>query len=105
MRKLFILAFLVALFDQAFSQEINLGSTADSIESEGKMLYSSEFASWYGTDVFSDKCLVILQKAGGYISYDTESGINNIFFSKDSKPVVLATISFSKDLDPNNYKL
>lgn len=105
MKKLIILAFLTALFNRTLSQEINLGKIADSIESEGKMLYRSEFASWYGTDVFSDKCKVQLQNAGGYISYDTESGINNIFFSNDSKPVVLATISFGKDSDPNNYKL
>ena len=105
MKKLIILAFLTCLFNHALPQEVNLSKIADSIESEGKMLYRSEFASWYGTDVFSDKCKVRLQNAGGYISYDTESGINNIFFSKDNKPVVLATISFGRDFDPINYKL
>ncbi len=105
MKKIIILSFLTFLFNHVFSQEINLSRVADSIESEGKTLYRSEFASWYGTDVFNAKCKVQLQKAGGYFSYDTDSGVNNIFFSKDATPVVLATISFSRDLDPNNYKL
>ncbi|HEY9002000.1 MAG TPA: hypothetical protein VIM89_11655 [Mucilaginibacter sp.] len=47
MRKLIILAFLTFLFNRAISQEINLNRIADSIESEGKTLYRSEFASWY----------------------------------------------------------
>jgi hypothetical protein len=105
MKQLFIILLFTALLNHAFSQERDLGRITDSISNEGKRLYRSEFASWYGTDVFQEKCKNQLAIADGYLSYDTEEGINNIFFSKGPDPVVLATISFGGDFNPNNYKL
>ncbi|GAB3917890.1 hypothetical protein [Mucilaginibacter boryungensis] len=84
----------------------HIASIADSISAEGKMLALSEMASWYGTDVFLAKCKSRLSRAGGYLSYNTGSGMNNIFFSKDEKPVVLATMSFTlPDISMNGCKV
>ncbi len=105
MKQLFITLLFTALLNHSYSQERDLGRITDSISNEGKRLYRSEFASWYGTDVFREKCKSQLAIAGGYLSYDTEEGINNIFFSKGPDPVVLATIAFGSGFNPNNYKL
>lgn len=60
---------------------------------EGKILYKSEMASWYGSDIFMEKYSE-KEKVGGYLSY-TDSDISTcIFFSKDENPKVLGTINF-----------
>ncbi|HVV55871.1 MAG TPA: hypothetical protein VHC47_11120 [Mucilaginibacter sp.] len=108
MKKFIFFVFSLFWLNHTYAQNESLEKLeriTDSIESEGKMLYRSEFASWYGTDVFTGKCKYLLAQAGGYLSYDTKEGMNNIFFSKDTIPLVLATISFGSDFNPNNYKL
>ena len=88
-----------------FSQEKDLVIIADSISNEGKTLFKSEWASWYGTDIFMDKCKDKHDQIGGYVSYDTGKGLNNIFFSKGPDPVVLGTTSFGYDFNQANYTL
>lgn len=96
---------LLACATRAFSQHDELGRITDSITSEGKALYRSEWASWYGTDIFTAKCPEIRKLSGGYFSYETNDNLVNLFFSKDVEPVVIATVTFKKDLNANNYKL
>jgi len=105
MRKLFITLLFFSFLSHSFAQERDLDKIADSISNEGKILYWSEWTSWYGTDIFTDKCKGRRAIAGGYISYDNGKGLTNIFFSKGADPVVLSTISFGYDFNPNNYKL
>jgi hypothetical protein len=101
-----LLLFLLSIFaDSVTSFGQNLSKIADSISNEGKILYKSEWASWYGSDIFTDKCKSKRPIAGGYISYDNGHGLTNIFFSKDADPIVLSTISFGYDFNSNNYKL
>ena len=45
---------------------------------EGKMLYKSEMASWYGTDIFIEK-FKEKEKIGGYLSYSALNVCNIIF--------------------------
>ncbi len=53
---------------------------AKPIVEEGKRLYRSEMASWYGTDLFLEK-YDTHENIGGYFSY-TENDISKcIFFS------------------------
>ncbi len=63
------------------------------IVEEGKQLYKSEMASWYGTDLFlehhKDRSSV-----GGYFSYVDKDSARCIFFSKAESPKVIGTISF-----------
>ncbi len=65
----------------------------DSITAEGKRLYQSEMASWYGTDIFlagyKDR-----SRIGGYLSYMEKDTARCIFFSMADEPVVIGTISF-----------
>ena len=98
------LLLIIAAFN-AFAQHKTLQGITDSIVNQGHALYRSEWASWYGTDIFLDKCKDKSKQIGGYVSYETETGINNVFFSKGDDPVVLATTSFGNDFNEANYKL
>jgi len=88
-----------------FAQREQLDQITDSIANEGKTLYRSEWASWYGTDVFLGKCKNKSALAGGYFSYETQDSLVNIFFTKGKSPSVLARIYFGKELNSNSYRL
>ena len=75
-----------------FGQD-NPTTLAQPIVEEGKRLYKSEMASWYGTDLFLE-IYKDRTNIGGYFSY-TENEISKcIFFSKKDNPKVIGTISF-----------
>ncbi len=105
MKKLIILLITIFSLNHALAQEKDLTKIADSIYNGGMRLYKSEWASWYGTDIFRDKCKNLLPSSGGYLSYDSGAGLVNIFFSKDSIIKVLSTITFAYGFDVKNYKL
>lgn len=64
------------------------------IVEEGKRLYKSEMASWYGTDIFVAKYKE-REKIGGYLSYAENDTVTKcVFFSKDEKPMVIGTMTF-----------
>jgi hypothetical protein len=58
------------------------------------MLYRSEMASWYGTDLFLERFKEQSGNIGGYFSYQDGNIAKCIFFSSGDKPTILATISF-----------
>jgi hypothetical protein len=62
------------------------------IVEEGKRLYRSEMASWYGTDLFTAQ-YKNQENIGGYFSYTENNMSKCIFFSKEAKPKVIGTIS------------
>lgn len=62
---------------------------------EGKLLYASEMASWYGTDLFMAN-YADRSKIGGYFSYIDKSVPKCIFFSNDPTAKVLGTIAFDE---------
>src|SRR5437868_3825538 len=66
---------------------------AQPIVAEGKRLYRSEMASWYGTDLFLES-YKDQAKIGGYFSYSDNEITKCIFFSKSDTPRVIGTISF-----------
>lgn len=80
--------------------QIDRAQIADSITREGKRLYESEMASWYGTDVFLAKFKEEKENIGGYFSYKDGSSYKCLFFSKSDKPTVLGTITFKGSYDP-----
>lgn len=63
------------------------------IVEEGKRLYRSEMASWYGTDLFLEK-FTEREKIGGYFSYTENEITKCVFFSNNDIPKVIGTISF-----------
>jgi hypothetical protein len=91
MKKLLLLA-TTALF--AFEIVAQDARITDSIVAEGKKLYRSEMASWYGTDIFVERFADQRSNAGGYFSYTENELTKCIFFSKGETPKVLATITF-----------
>ncbi|MFT3823501.1 MAG: hypothetical protein QM731_06250 [Chitinophagaceae bacterium] len=99
MKKALFLSFILPACIVAVAQEDAQQKIKDSILNEGKMLYKSEMASWYGTDIFLEKIKGKEISSGGYFSYSDQQGNKCIFFSKSDTPVVLATILFDDSYD------
>lgn len=97
---LFLLTGSTILFGQVGSDKIT-----DSIVQEGRTLYKSEMASWYGTDIFLEKFKTQRENIGGYFSYSQNDLNNCIFFSKGDQPKVLGTISFDSTYNVANAKV
>jgi hypothetical protein len=104
LKKIITLLFIICA-SKAFAQHELLDKITDSITTEGKALFRSEWTSWYGTDVFEAKCPSKVPLSGGYFSYETGDNLINIFYSKGDNPDVLAAISFEKDLKSEHYIL
>jgi len=90
---------------QLSAQKPDIQKIAEAIQDEGETLYRSEWASWYGTDIFLDKCKDKRDKIAGYLSYDSGKGLVNIFFSKGDDPRILATTTFDYGFDREKYVL
>ena len=101
MKKGFSLIFFLGICTYTFGQ-INTIQIADSITKEGKKLYMSEFASWYGSDIFLEVFKDDVNNIGGYFSYSDKSNHNCVFFSKGVNPQVLGTIIFDSSLNLEN---
>lgn len=71
---------------------------AQPIVAEGKRLYRSEMASWYGTDLFLEN-YKDRANIGGYFSYSEGDSAKCIFFSKSDDPKVIGTIIFDSTYD------
>jgi hypothetical protein len=87
----------------SYGQE-DLEARTKPIVNEGKILYRSEMASWYGTDMFIAQ-FKDMDKVGGYFSYSYQDKERCIFFSKGDNPVVLGTISFDSTFNNKNATL
>ena len=87
------LTIILTLLGLSVFGQNNPTDEAQPIVAEGKLLYKSEMASWYGTDLFLEN-YKDRENIGGYFSY-TDQGLSKcIFFSKADKPKVIGTISF-----------
>ncbi|GAA4928820.1 hypothetical protein [Mucilaginibacter defluvii] len=53
---------------EASAQRKDLSTVENAIVSEAKVLYNSEWASWYGTDIFMAACKDKANTQGGYLS-------------------------------------
>lgn len=84
--------FLTLITFSVFGQN-NLTKKAQHIVVEGKLLYKSEAASWYGTDIFLEN-YKNRDSIGGYFSYVDKETAKCVFFSKAENPKVIGTISF-----------
>lgn len=94
MKTKLLAAFLFfALYSTA--QQENIEKLTAPIVAEGKILYKSEMASWYGTDIFRER-YKDFSNVGGYFSYIDGETAKCIFFSKGEKPLVLGTMSFDE---------
>jgi hypothetical protein len=92
MKKLFIIIAVLTISILTHGQS-DIDKLTKPIVEEGKRLYRSEMASWYGTDLFLEK-FTEREKIGGYVSY-TENDISKcVFLSKSDTPKVIGTILF-----------
>lgn len=82
-----------------FAQK-NPTEEAQPIVAEGKLLYKSEMASWYGTDLFLEK-YTNRENIGGYFSYLDNEIAKCIFYSNADNPKVIGTISFDSTYNIN----
>ncbi len=98
------LALLLTLFSFHVFAQSNPTDEAQPIVAEGKMLYKSEMASWYGTDLFLEK-YKDRTNIGGYFSYTENELAKCIFFSKATEPIVIGTISFDSTYNTNTAKV
>ena len=83
----FALLFFTSLYGQNSKEE-------QAVVAEGKMLYRSEMASWYGTDLFIERFPDLQPQAGGYFSYADKEMEKCVFFSNTEEPKIIATITF-----------
>lgn len=93
---------LTLLTLSVFGQK-NPTEEAQPIVVEGKLLYKSEMASWYGTDLFLEN-YKNRDNIGGYFSYTDNDISKCIFFSKSDKPKVIGTISFDSTYNVRTAK-
>ncbi|MFZ1371512.1 MAG: hypothetical protein WAR78_14080 [Ferruginibacter sp.] len=101
MKKIYTFFFLL-LNIQVFSQ-LTPTEMVKPIVDEGKRLYRSEMASWYGTDVFLE-VYKDQSNIGGYFSYEDAGNYKCIFFSKKTEPAVIGTISFDSTYNVKTAK-
>ncbi len=64
------------------------------IETEAQRLYSSEMASWKGTDLLLQKYPDKQKDIGGYFSYSAGSNTVCLFYSKANKSRVIISFTF-----------
>ncbi|HQE33870.1 MAG TPA: hypothetical protein PLZ71_05655 [Flavobacterium alvei] len=88
-----VLPLLLTLLSFCVFGQKNPTKEAQPIVAEGKLLYKSEMASWYGTDLFLEN-YKNRENIGGYFSYTDNDVAKCIFFSKSENPKVIGTISF-----------
>ncbi|MBS1772246.1 MAG: hypothetical protein JST82_05255 [Bacteroidetes bacterium] len=69
---------------------------SDSIKTEALMLYKSERASWFGTDVFLQNYTGSRDSIDGYFSYSQGNTSTCVFYSKSETPKVIGTIKFDQ---------
>lgn len=92
MRKYLLLTLLFVFAAKAQNKKID--KLTAPIVAEGKKLYRSEMASWYGSDIFLEKFVSKRSRIGGYFSY-TEGDVSKcVFYSNETQPKTLGIISF-----------
>lgn len=96
--------FIFTLFTLGAFGQNNPTEEAQPIVAEGKLLYKSEMASWYGTDLFLEN-YKDRENIGGYFSYMDKELAKCIFFSKADNPKVIGTISFDSTYNINTANL
>jgi hypothetical protein len=97
------LTIILTLITLSVFGQKNPTEEAKPIVDEGKLLYKSEMASWYGTDLFLEN-YKDRENIGGYFSYTDNNTAKCIFFSKAENPKVIGTISFDSTYNVKTAK-
>ncbi|WP_298148818.1 hypothetical protein [Flavobacterium sp.] len=97
-------AIIFTLISVSVLGQKNPTEQAQPIVAEGKLLYKSEMASWYGTDLFLEN-YKNRENIGGYFSYSENDVAKCVFFSRVENPKVIGTISFDSTYDLKDAKI
>lgn len=97
--KILIVLFAFPVFGQKNQEE-----QAARIVAEGNLLYRTEMASWYGTDLFLEN-YKNRENIGGYFSYIEKEFVRCVFYSKELNPKVIGAISFDSTYSLSNAQL
>lgn len=98
------ITFILTLITIGVYGQNNPTEEAKPIVAEGKLLYKSEMASWYGSDLFIEN-YKNSENIGGYFSYTENDYSKCIFFSKSENPKVIGTISFDSMYNVKTAKI
>jgi len=102
MRKIAIIICLLAA-TRAAAAEDSIEKQNQAIVAEGKRLYQSEMASWYGTDVFIELS-GNMANMGGYFSYVSKDRAVCVFYDNGATPGVISTISFDSSYSKTSVR-
>jgi hypothetical protein len=102
MKRILNLISIIIIGINSFGQS-KVEKQTQAIVEEGKKLYKSEMASWYGTDLFLEKYKE-KEKIGGYLSYSENEISKCIFFSKTEVPKVIGTMIFDETFNVQTSK-
>lgn len=102
MRYLIFLALI--LLSANINAQSNTTEEVQPILDEGKLLYKSEMASWYGTDLFLEK-YAERENIGGYFSYTEADSSKCVFYSSADIPEVIGTVIFDSTYDLNKARI
>jgi hypothetical protein len=103
MKKLLLPILMLSSALSTLGQNKVQDKTAKIVE-EGKRLYKSEMASWYGTDLYLEKYSNRKDDIGGYFSYSKKDTTTCVLFSKGDAPKVIGTVSFDNNYDLKSAK-
>lgn len=99
MKKTIFTLIITILFCQSLFSQIVPPRDSDTLVHQATILYKSEMASWYGSDITQKDYPEVFTNIGGYISYTDDGTTKCIFYSKDESPTVLSTISFDESFN------
>jgi hypothetical protein len=94
MKQLPALLVFTLFFNPCNCQSVDLEKKKTELETEGKKLYRSEMASWYGTNIFMKELKRFRYPQKGYFSYEDSIGVTCVFFSNELNARVIASITF-----------
>ncbi|TDQ11835.1 hypothetical protein [Pedobacter metabolipauper] len=93
--------FIIASCTISLAKAQNIDKVTATIVAEGKLLYQSEMASWYGTDVLQARFKQKGAESGGYFSYSEGAQNKCVFFGKTNNPDPVITFTFNQNFDIN----
>jgi hypothetical protein len=102
MKRIILIAYVLLLAYPVMAQK---NRQEQAVVDEGIRLYESEMASWNGTDLFVARYPDEMDRTGGYFSYAQGDRIICLFYSDETDPDVIATISFDKSFNPKKAKV
>jgi len=98
-RSIALLSFLCLLATVVVAQ------SEKEVVAEGRKLYRTEMASWHGTAMFMGKFPKKQELSGGYFSYVDGKRATCLFFSNDTIPKTVISMSFDSTYNDKTVKI